>query len=154
MGVTFRVSEVERARVALGAPEDSLPELLDMPVEAWGSSESDLHPCSRHGLLETVSRAFASHYPLILTPDAIWLAIAQGFAMHVKEHAEQLRGKFVRHEGKEKITIQRDDFVKGSPANPWPEVFSAFSDACQFATPWGHPVAGTWGQGGGQRDRS
>jgi hypothetical protein len=76
-----------------------------------------------------VGTAFAQHYPLVLTPDAIWLAIAQGFAQHVNENAERLRGKFVRHQGKVTIAVRRDDFRKGSPANPWPETFQAFSDA-------------------------
>jgi hypothetical protein len=34
----------------------------------------------------------------------------------------------VRHQGRKTLEVRRDDFVKGSPANPWPEVFSAFSD--------------------------
>src|SRR5262249_30452804 len=46
----------------------------------------------------------------------------------VKANAERLRGKFVRHAGKAEIRIRRDDFVKGSAQNPWPEVFQAFSD--------------------------
>jgi hypothetical protein len=41
----------------------------------------------------------------------------------VNANAERLRGKFVRHEGRADITIRRDDFVKGSSENPWPEVF-------------------------------
>jgi len=32
------------------------------------------------------------------------------------------------HEGKEKIIVKRDDFIRLSPENPWQEVFSAFTD--------------------------
>jgi hypothetical protein len=45
----------------------------------------------------------------------------------VNAHAEELRPRFIRHEGKVRIDLRRDDFVKGSPENPWPEVFSEFS---------------------------
>src|SRR5262245_58191600 len=38
-----------------------------------------------------------------------------------------MRPRFVRHEGKLEIRVRRDDFVKGSPENPWPEVFGEFS---------------------------
>jgi hypothetical protein len=75
------------------------------------------------------------------------MCIAQGFALHVNENAERLRGKLVRHEGQVTIAVQREDFVRGSSANAWPEVFGAFSDAiakhlgrqrdlmvCDFAT--------------------
>jgi hypothetical protein len=97
-------------------------------VEAWGSNPWPFVPAREHGLLETVGLAYGMHYPLVLTPDAIWLSIAQGFAIHVKENAERLRGKFVRHQGRAEIRVRRDDFVKGDPRNPWPEVFGAFSD--------------------------
>ena len=53
--------------------------------------------------------------------------IAQGFGAHVNANAEKLRHLFVKHEGKEEIRVQRDTFVKGSPDNPWSEVFSEFS---------------------------
>ncbi|MBI3412233.1 MAG: DUF4419 domain-containing protein [Planctomycetes bacterium] len=50
-------------------------------------------------------------------------------ANHVNAHAERLRDRFVRHDGQLTIEFQRDDFIKGSPENPWPEVFAEFSDA-------------------------
>ena len=34
----------------------------------------------------------------------------------------------LEHEGKKEISVRRDDFVKGSPDNPWPEVFDKFSE--------------------------
>src|SRR5262249_19608927 len=40
---------------------------------------------------------------------------------------EELRPRLVRHEGRARIDVIRDDFVKGSPENPWPEVFAEFS---------------------------
>lgn len=134
MTITFDVSKVERARALLPDPEEAdggaAPRrvLLGRPVEAWGSNPARSLPVRQHGLLQTVRTAFDRHHPLVLTPDAIWLCIAQGFAAHVNANAERLRGKFVRHEGQAELRVERHDFVKGSPANPWPELFRAFSD--------------------------
>ena len=75
-----------------------------------------------------VHAAFADHYPLIISPDHIWMCIAQGLSTHVSVNADKLRKKFVQHEGKHVLKIQRDDFVKGKPDNPWPEVFEVFSE--------------------------
>jgi hypothetical protein len=84
----------------------------------------------RHnGFLSAARAAFDAHYPLVLSPDAVWLAVAQGFARHVEANAEALRPRLVRHAGRPVIAIRRDDLVKGSPDNAWPEVFGAFSDA-------------------------
>jgi hypothetical protein len=129
MAITFAVSEVKRAREPLSGTVDGPVELLGCAVEAWGSSAGVVAPASQHALLEATGTAFARHYPLVLTPDAIWLAIAQGFAQHVNENAERLRQKFVRHQGRIEIVVRRDDFRKGSPTNAWPEAFHQFSDA-------------------------
>jgi Domain of unknown function (DUF4419) len=129
MSITFQVSQVERAGAPLALPAAAEPPRLQgRLVEAMGASAPFLPPAG-HGLLHAVHLAYADHRPLALSPDAIWLAVAQGFAMHVNANAERLRGKFVRHEGQVTLRIRRDDFVKGSPHNPWPEAFGAFSDA-------------------------
>lgn len=57
----------------------------------------------------------------------IWLLICQGVAHHVNVHAETLRSRFVRHQGKARIKVLRNDFIKGSPENPWGEVINEFS---------------------------
>ena len=80
-----------------------------------------------NGFVGAVHTAYDNHYPLVLSPDHIWMCIVQGFATHVNQNAENLRNLFVEHEGKKTIIVRRDDFVKGSPHNPWPEVFSEFS---------------------------
>lgn len=131
MAITFQVSRVERAFAPLNNPtaQGAAAHLHGAPVEALGASTPGFIPANHHGLLSAVGQAFALHYPLVLSPDTIWLAIAQGFAQHITANAERLRSKFVRHEGQPIIEIRRDDFIKGSSQNPWPEVFSAFSDA-------------------------
>jgi uncharacterized protein DUF4419 len=84
-------------------------------------------PC--HPLIEAVHTAFAEHYPLALSPDDVWLCLAQGFALHVEANAEALRSRFVRHEGELTLLVERDDFVKGSPHNDWAGCFAEWSDA-------------------------
>jgi hypothetical protein len=42
---------------------------------------------------------------LRLTPDIIWITLAQGFAQHINNHAETLRSRFVEHQGKEKLIV-------------------------------------------------
>jgi hypothetical protein len=82
---------------------------------------------SNHPFLAAVAQAYADHRPLVLSPDMVWLLITQGVAAHINAHAEELRTQFVRHEGQRRLLVVRPDFCAGSPENPWPEVFSAFS---------------------------
>src|SRR5271165_5654334 len=114
MAITFEVSDVTRDRTPMPLHEAKSNGCLQgWRVEAMGTTVPRFLAADHHGLLSAVHTAYASHYPLVLTPDAVWLAIAQGFAQHVNQNAERLRDKFVRHPGKAKITIRRDDFVEG-----------------------------------------
>jgi hypothetical protein len=56
----------------------------------------------------------------------IWILIVQGVAEHVNANAHQLRRMFVKHDGKIKITVDRNDLVRGMPNQPWPEVVEEF----------------------------
>jgi hypothetical protein len=80
-----------------------------------------------HPVVAAIHLAFSDHRPLVLSPDIVWLLVAQGFANHVNANAKKLRARFVKHSGKPTIMVRRDDFRKGSPENPWPEVFEAFT---------------------------
>src|SRR5262245_54738882 len=46
---------------------------------------ADFHP-----LIAAAVLAFKQHYPLVLSPDMIWLTILQGVAQHVQNHAAKL----------------------------------------------------------------
>jgi hypothetical protein len=80
-----------------------------------------------HPLVVSLHRAFQQHRPICLSPDMVWLLLCQGVAHHVNANAEALRTRFVRHQGKALIEVRRDDFIKGSPENPWGEVIGEFS---------------------------
>src|SRR3569833_1328511 len=84
-----------------------------------------------HGFIETVNLSYNQHYPLTLSPDMIWLLVAQGVASHVLNSAEAVRRKFVAHSGKVKITVRRDEFIRGFEGNDWEGVFSEFSTVIQ-----------------------
>lgn len=54
----------------------------------------------RHPFVEAVHMAYAQHLPLVISPDMIWYLISSGVAKYINAHAEQVRNKFVDHEGK------------------------------------------------------
>lgn len=133
-GITFAVDDVTPATEALPlAPmHEVVREALGGPLESCSDYHGQVVSAGTgHALVHTVHLAFSEHRPLILGPDAVWLTIAQGVAHHVHNHAESLRDRLVDHAGKETLRVVRDDFVAGTPENPWPEVFSAFSEQIQ-----------------------
>ena len=132
---TFSVSDVSRATTLLGEVpykeaveallktslrERRLRSVMTRPLEACARYHGHLVTgVPFHPVVAAAHRAFMDHRPLCLSPDIIWLMICQGVANHINASAETLRSRFVRHEGKVELRVRRDDFVKGSPENPW-----------------------------------
>jgi len=98
------------------------------PIEACSDEEGRLVPTfGSHAGLAAIHLAYADHRPIVLSPDIIWMFIAQGLALHIKANAEALRRHFVRHQGRVILEVRRDEFVKGSRNNDWAAVFEEFS---------------------------
>lgn len=127
---TFDVSQVECASLKL--PQTTLHASLEKRthrrLEAARSNLDGFVESSEHAVLEAIHMAFAEHLPLTLSPDDVWLCLAQGFGHHVRLHAEALRGRFVQHDGEANLIVRRDDFVMGASNNDWASVFDEFSD--------------------------
>lgn len=93
-------------RVTNSAMDSLSPDLRARVPEAIGTR------C--HPLIDAVQTAFSQHYPLTLSPDSIWLAIAQGFSHHIAENAEALRTRLVRHQGRRELTVPVADLTMAS----------------------------------------
>jgi Domain of unknown function (DUF4419) len=128
-GTVFSVDEVPVASRALPEidPRSAIEGLAGGPVESCSDYRGTLVACRFHPLVGATWTAFNDHRPLVLSPDVIWLTIAQGLAIHINQQSERLRPLFVTHSGKRTLRVRRDDFVKGSPENPWGEVIEDFS---------------------------
>ena len=97
----------EKGRAKLG------PALTDeMRTRLVKSLGSRCHP-----FIDAIHIAFSQHRPLTLSPDAIWLLIAQGFSHHVAENAEALRAQLVRHQGKHELEVMSLDLTLSSFEN-------------------------------------
>ncbi|CAG8451689.1 1689_t:CDS:2, partial [Funneliformis mosseae] len=77
-----------------------------------------------HGMAAAILHAYNHHQHLRLSPDDIWLTIAQGVSRHINYNAEKFRHYFVNHEGQEEIMIDAGDilfFNYFSLEGDWPE---------------------------------
>jgi len=89
-----------------------------------GTALKDIH---YQPLLAGVYTAFSQHRPLVLTPDAVWITIAQGVAHHMATQGDRLRSRFVAHQGQLDLLFLCRDWVEGTPENPWPEAFASWA---------------------------
>ena len=80
-------------------------------------------------LFKCMVNAYADHHPLVLSPDVVWLIIAQNFSNYVNKHSEEMRDLFVEHEGKMKIVVTEDNDVLGKSGTKgdWEKLLSDFT---------------------------
>ncbi|WP_327001227.1 DUF4419 domain-containing protein [Dactylosporangium sp. NBC_01737] len=122
---TFAVDDVTPAGSRL--PERPLGDLFPEALAVGGDPALPvLEPDGVHPLLSAVARAFADHRPLVLSPDAVWLTIAQGVAQHVRLHAEELRPRLVRHAGKRRLAVTLLGGVPSDAAG-WADATESFA---------------------------
>ncbi len=81
---------------------------------------TDLHP-----LVQAAYTAFTQRYPLVLSPDVVWLCLARGFTFHLAANDEQRR-RFLPDNHEFALVADRPDFTLGE-VNPWPALFPDFS---------------------------
>nr|MBA3458766.1 DUF4419 domain-containing protein [Deltaproteobacteria bacterium] len=126
---TFAVSTVERSAEVLETTDTrgAIAALLDQHIEMEACSPGSFVRDAAEGkwrwhpFVAAADCAFNRHLPLVLSPDSIWLCIAQGLAA-----AKRLDARAIAP-SRELLEIRRDDWMRGDPANPWPSIFDDFA---------------------------
>lgn len=60
----------------------------------------------KNGFLNTVLDAYNNHYHLTIRPDDVWISILSQLSCYINAFAEELRSKFVAHEGKNELRLE------------------------------------------------
>ena len=71
-----------------------------------------------NAFVATVYKAYCEHYPLEISVEDIWVAIAQGVSIHLNENAEKYRELMVSHEGKKTLELPVDSLRIPDSARP------------------------------------
>jgi hypothetical protein len=129
MAITFRVDDVSPAFAPLPRRSEGLAERIGgKPLVQSEDAHLLVEVGDTHALALAVHHAFFEHYPLVLTPDALWLTLAQGFALHVTRNHEELRSRLVRHEGKKTLVVEAASI---SSREDWERTLAGFSASLQ-----------------------
>ncbi|CAG8491950.1 25673_t:CDS:2 [Dentiscutata erythropus] len=84
------------------------------------------NPECANGFVAAIFQAYNQHQHLRLSPDDVWLTIAQGVSRHINFNAEKFRSRFVKHEGKEDIYVDVTGVIDLNLKGDWPEVVNRF----------------------------
>lgn len=100
-------------------------------VKVSNSSERYLKSRFSNGFVGACIYAYNLHLHLVLSPDAVWIAITTSLSRFINANAEKLRGKFVEHEGQ--LELKAVSMGDLSTAN-YQELFSQIADAIDERT--------------------
>lgn len=109
--------------------KDTLTKRINNKFESFRTNNTDsvsFQNTDLNGFIGALHTAYSHHNALTLSPDDVWLCIAQGFSIYVNQHAEELRSFFIDFQGKKIIRVQRDLFRRFQD-NSWEDVFDEFS---------------------------
>lgn len=93
-----------------------------------GFDKKRIVPAYTNPFVYALHRAYADHRPLSFSPDDVWLLIAQGISIHIRQNFETQREKLLTHKGKKRIVIRNDKLVAGN-ANDWVKLLNSFKDS-------------------------
>ena len=136
--ICFRVDKVEPDEYPfpLVKAKWQFGQKLARPTQAFSHEESfdfiRAEPGVEHSVVQAVYLAFSQHRPLVLTPDAIWITLAQGFAHHLNAHREALRSRLVAHKGNATLEALT---LKLASTRDWAAVIQQWSTEIQSHIP-------------------
>lgn len=77
----------------------------------------------KNQFLAAANVAFDSHLGFVLNPSQLFLLLTQQVALHVNQHAEELRAQFVSHDGKKELSME----IPATPTKEeWEEIIGTF----------------------------
>ncbi|RIA98667.1 hypothetical protein C1645_748882 [Glomus cerebriforme] len=82
-----------------------------------------------NGFVATILQAYSSNQHLFLTPDDVWLVIAQGISQHINNNAEKYRQRIVNHQGQKRVEIYGQDLLEDNEENNWITLFDRLNRA-------------------------
>lgn len=95
-------------------------------VEAYSHHTNPIYGYQTDGFFCAIHEAYDNHMGLSFGPDDIKAKLLHGFSIHIKENAEKFKKLFVGDGEKKQIQIKAKNFIRGSPLNPWTDIFTEF----------------------------
>ena len=135
-GKTFAVAEVEMADSLLQT--DILQKVMETKIQKeiyFSPKEQQADSivfCYNNALMQTLQECYDDHRPLILSPDAIWLAICQGASIHINQEYESLENTIFKAKKPEEIIVRNDSLEFGG--RHWGDLIASLSEETQKYT--------------------
>jgi len=100
-GWKWQAPSRDEQKVLAGLPTTHIPaRLLQSSVDGIENVV-----VQKNGFVLGILLAYNSHHNLVIRPDDVWIAIVSQLNFYINAHAEELRDKFVSHNGKKNLVV-------------------------------------------------
>ena len=143
--ITFALDKVDPAEksISIGVPGTKIAQEIHYTGGPWWEEEQaevlfssfatdTLHTIGEDVLFQMLLKAWSQHRPVVLTPDAIWMVICQGFSHYVNENPEKMRAALVSHEGRKELAVRTGNLL--SEEADWEGLIDDFTSGIEKYT--------------------
>ncbi|KAJ5066887.1 hypothetical protein M0811_03231 [Anaeramoeba ignava] len=130
----FQVEKIQLADIKFAKMEikKKLSDQINKKVETTSEAKNLVNVTNSmigNGFVQAAFAAYSLHYPIVFSPDDIWILLAQGFSTHINLNAEKFRDQFVAHDGKKEIQIDgiKYGIKRNQENNNWQGVINEFT---------------------------
>lgn len=93
----------------------------------FDTDENNFFNSGKKSLIQGLILAYKNHYPIVISPDMIWILFLQGFSRFMEKYSEFVRDKFVDFSGKKIIEVKRKGiFPEQASKEIWQEIIDDF----------------------------
>lgn len=96
-------NSLDLAKAACRQEYDQCSELLG---SSFSSELKEKILPDSNGFVRSAIKAYSRHHHLRIRPEDVWFAVLTQLSFYINAHAEELRGKFVAHEGKKELEVK------------------------------------------------
>ena len=91
------------------------------------TNENQIFHYKKSSLIQGLIQAYKNHYPIVISPDMIWLMFLQGYSRFMEKYSELVREKYVNFQGKKDLKIDRREFTPyTAPSEVWDGIMKEF----------------------------
>lgn len=100
---------------------------LEVLMSNFNIEEKSFFNAEKTSLIQGLILAYKNHYPIIISPDMIWILILQGYSRFMDKYSEFFRNKYVNYDGKKVLDVKKIGiFPEEATPEIWQEIIDGF----------------------------
>ena len=108
-------------------------ESVEILMHNFDLDETEFYNFEKKSLIQGLILAYKYHYPIVISPDMIWILILQGYSRFMEKFSEKVRQKYVNFNGKKTLKVKKIGiFPENASKETWQEIIDNFIEGIKY----------------------